>query len=109
MRPTRRSGSTPIYDDAARTSDGFPPGPSPATLTSMREAATLKLDSGEELRVNVDRDDLDQDEIVVRRASDSVRSHAERMAVVDQIIATAKPHPAGTTDRYLQADRDRPY
>jgi hypothetical protein len=24
-------------------------------------------------------------------------------------LATAKPHPAGTTDGLLQGDRDRPY
>ncbi len=35
----------------------------------MREEATLKLDSGEELRVELDRDDLEHDEIVVRRAT----------------------------------------
>jgi hypothetical protein len=36
----------------------------------VREKATLKLDNGEELRVELDREDLDHDEIVVRRAAD---------------------------------------
>jgi hypothetical protein len=72
----------------------------------MREGATLKLDSGEEVRVDLDRDDLEREEIVVRR----VETRRDRMlAVVDEILATAKPHPAGTTDRYLQTDRERPY
>ena len=33
----------------------------------MREGATLRLDSGVELRVDVETDDLDSNEIVVRR------------------------------------------
>jgi hypothetical protein len=37
----------------------------------MRERATLRLDSGDEVRVEVDRADLDHEEIVVRRASGS--------------------------------------
>lgn len=75
----------------------------------MRERATLRLETGEELSVELERDDLDRDEIVVRR-TETGESRRERMlAVVDEIIAKAKPHPAGTTDRLLQADRERPY
>ena len=75
----------------------------------MRERATLRLETGEELDVELERDDLERDEIVVRRSGGRPQSHAERLAVIDEIIANAKPHPAGTTDRLLQADRDRPY
>jgi hypothetical protein len=64
----------------------------------MRQTATLKLDTGEELRVDLDRGDLERDEIVVRRAPNAVASLEERLAVVDQIISTVTPRPAGTTD-----------
>lgn len=75
----------------------------------MREGATLKLDSGEEVRVDVDRDDLEQDEIVVRRTSEPAPSRDKLLAWIDQHLASAEPHPAGTTDRYLEADRERLY
>jgi hypothetical protein len=76
----------------------------------MREHATLKLDRGDELRVEVDPDDLDEEEIVVRRSLDAVAAEPETLpAVVARHLATAKPHPAGTTDRLLEADRARPY
>ncbi len=74
----------------------------------MREGATLRLDSGEEVRVDVDRDDLEQDEILVRRAGAERTPSQERLlASIDRHLATAKRHPAGTTDRWLAADRDR--
>jgi hypothetical protein len=76
---------------------------------SMREGATLKLDSGEEVRVDVDREDLEHEEIVVRRTAEPTPSRENLLAWIDQHLATAKQHPAGTTDRYLQADRERPY
>ena len=47
----------------------------------MREGATLKLDSGEELRVDVDRDDLEQEEIVVRGATNGGMPLADRLAL----------------------------
>lgn len=72
----------------------------------MREGATLKLDSGEELRVNIDRDDLDRDEIVVQRSGAHAPSLENRLAVLDNIMATAEPQPAGTTDRLLADDRE---
>ena len=75
----------------------------------MREGATLKLDSGEELRVELDRDDLEQDEIVVRRATNGGMPLADRLALIDEVIASATPHPAGTTDRLLEPDRERRY
>jgi hypothetical protein len=76
----------------------------------MREQATLKLDRGDELRVEVDSEDLDGEEIVVRRrVDDGVAQLADRLAVIDKHLATAKRHPAGTTDRLLEADRQRPY
>ncbi|MGH2860356.1 MAG: hypothetical protein ACRDLT_02495 [Solirubrobacteraceae bacterium] len=73
----------------------------------MREGATLKLDSGEELRVDIERDDLDRDEIVVRRSGADAPLLADRLGVLDNIIATAEPHPAGATDRLLADDRER--
>jgi hypothetical protein len=74
----------------------------------MREGATLRLDSGEEVRVDVDRDDLHQDEIVVRRAEpERAPSQKRLLAWIDHHLATTKRHPAGTTDRWLAADRDR--
>lgn len=76
----------------------------------MREKATLKLDGGEELRVEVDREDLDREEIVVRRATDNgVPDGGDLIATIDEHLATARRRPAGTTDRLLQADRERPY
>lgn len=76
----------------------------------MREPATLKLDRGDELRVEVDSEDLDGEEIVVRRrVNDGIAQLADRLAVIDKHLATAKRHPAGTTDRLLEADRQRPY
>jgi hypothetical protein len=74
----------------------------------MREGATLKLDSGEEIRVDVDTDELAEDEIVVRRAGiEHTPSQASLLAWIDKHLATAKRHPTGTTDRWLAADRDR--
>ena len=76
----------------------------------MREKATLKLDNGAELRVELDSDDLDHEEIVVHRAVDNGAAAGDDLiAVVDEHLKTAKRHPAGTTDRLLQADRQRPY
>ncbi len=76
----------------------------------MREKATLKLDGGEELRVEVDREDLKRDEIVVRRApGNGAPAAGNLIADIDEHLAIATRHPAGTTDRLLQADRERPY
>ena len=75
----------------------------------MREGATLKLDSGEEVRVDVDRDDLEREEIVVRRTAEQTPSREHLLAWIDRHLATAKRHPAGTTDRFREADRERPY
>lgn len=77
----------------------------------MRERATLRLDNGAVLRVELDGDDLDRDEIVVRRAPENggPRTTDGLIAVLDEHLARATRHPAGTTDRLLEADRDRPY
>lgn len=77
----------------------------------MREKATLKLDNGAEVRVELDSDDLDHEQIVVRResANGGTTGGGGLIAVLDEHLATAKRHPAGTTDRLLQADRERPY
>jgi hypothetical protein len=81
----------------------------PCETVLIRERATLRLDDGQELRVEVDRDDLDRDEIVVRRADNDARHGQASLEVIDQHLASATRHPAGTTDRLLDADRDRPY
>lgn len=76
----------------------------------MRERATLKLDAGDTVRVEVDRDDLHRDEIVVRRADNgSPSADVGLLKLVDEHLAGAAPHAAGTTDRQLAADRLRPY
>lgn len=76
----------------------------------MRELATLRLDTGREVRVEVVREDAAGDEIVVRRtAADHTTPKRDLIAVIDAHLATATRHPAGTTDRLLAADRDRPY
>lgn len=76
----------------------------------MREAATLKLDSGPELRVEVDPEQLDAQEITVRRPDESAapKTGASFVATWEQLRPSLTPHPAGTTDRLLAADRDRP-
>jgi hypothetical protein len=77
---------------------------------AMRERATLKLDSGDELRVVIDRDDLAHDGIVVRRADNgSSAAPSGLLGIVDEHLASAARNPAGTTDRLLSADRLRPY
>ncbi len=77
----------------------------------MCEHATLKLDTGDELRVELDSDDLKHDEIVVRRTQgfESSSAGGGLLAVVDEHLAGAAPHPSATTDRLLEADRQRPY
>ena len=75
----------------------------------MRALATLTLDSGEVLRVEVEPEDLARDEFLVRVVAASPKTHAERLAIVDAIIASAEPRPAGTTDAAVEANRIRPY
>ncbi len=76
----------------------------------MRANATLQLDEGLTLRVEVDRADLERAEITVRRTDPEPESGGGDLAAMLRAhLATAKPHPAGTTDRLLQEDRDRPY
>jgi hypothetical protein len=74
----------------------------------MREPATLKLDAGEEVRVEVDREDLNHDAIVVHRAEAPSRDRRQLLKVIDNHLAHSTPSPAGTTDRLRQADRERP-
>jgi hypothetical protein len=74
----------------------------------MREPATLKLDAGEEVRVEVDREDLGHDAIVVHRADVASRDRRRLLKVIDDHLAHSTPSPAGTTDRLRQADRERP-
>jgi len=75
----------------------------------MRQCATLMLDSGEILRVDVEPEDLARDEFLVRVVAASPKTHAERLAIIDAIIASAEPRPAGTTDAAVETDRIRPY
>lgn len=71
----------------------------------MREGATLKLDNGTEVRVDVDPADLEHDEIVLRRMTAGSQRLEQRLAALDRVIAAAPQRPAGTTDRQLAADR----
>jgi hypothetical protein len=75
----------------------------------MVERATLRLDSGDEVRVEVDRDALSGPEIVVRRTDGPAIAPRGLLHVIDEHLAGAEPHPKGTTDRLLAADRERPY
>jgi hypothetical protein len=75
----------------------------------MRTRAILKLEDGAELPVELERDDLDQEEILVRRTTDARPPTRDLIEWANQHLATAEKHPAGTTDRWLAADRDRPY
>jgi hypothetical protein len=75
----------------------------------MRERATLKLDAGEELRVEVDRGDLEQADFVVRRTDTPAAVAPDLVAIAKAHLAGAQTHAAGTTDRLLAADRDRAY
>jgi hypothetical protein len=75
----------------------------------MGEPATLRLDSGDEVRVVVERDELDRDEITVRRIDASTPPNGELLRLIDEHLEAATAHPAGTTDRLLQADRERPF
>jgi hypothetical protein len=59
-------------------------------------------------REELDRDALDGPEIVVR-TDGTATPRRGLLAVVDQHLARAKPHAAGTTDRLLAADRSCPY
>jgi hypothetical protein len=75
----------------------------------MRELATLKLDRGDELRVELDAADLQEDEIVVHRTVGlGDNGSAGLLSAIDEHLAHAERHPAGTTDRLLEADRRRP-
>jgi hypothetical protein len=76
----------------------------------MRKLATLRMDTGREVRVEIVREDTDGDEIIVRRTiGERAIPQRDLIAAIDAHLATAKRHPAGTTDRLLAADRDRPY
>lgn len=76
----------------------------------MRELATLRMDTGREVRVEIVREDVARDEIVVRRTTGrGTGPTRDLIAVIDAHLPTAARHPAGTTDRLLAADRDRPY
>lgn len=80
-------------------------------MTTMLERATLRLDTGDEVPVEVVREDATSDEIVVRRTGAARKATRSRnlVAAVDAHLANAAPHPAGSTDRALAADRQRPY
>lgn len=76
----------------------------------MRKLATLRMDTGREVRVEVVREDAEHDEIVVRRTAERGAAPArDLIAVIDAHLPNAAGHPSGTTDRLLAADRDRPY
>lgn len=75
----------------------------------MREPATLVLSNGEKIEGEVDRDALAADDIVLHRARTEAKPAARLAAALREHLKTAAPHPAGTTDRLLEADRNRPY
>lgn len=76
----------------------------------MRAKATLRLDDGDEIRVEVEREDIGHQEIVVRRIQDDpVNGRKDLIAVIDEHLADVQRCPAGTIDRLLEADRQRPY
>lgn len=70
----------------------------------MREWATLRLDDGDQFRVELDREDLANDEILVRRVPDRTSGAAwgDLLRVLEEHLATAERHAAGTTDRLLE-------
>ena len=74
----------------------------------MREFATLRMDTGREVRVEIVREDADRDEIVVRRIAErAVSPTRDLIAVIDAHLPMAKRHPAGRTHRLLAGDWDR--
>jgi hypothetical protein len=75
----------------------------------MREPATLVLSNGETIEGEVDRDALSADDIVLHRAPLNPKPAAKVAAAIREHLKTAARHPAGTTDRLLEADRNRPY
>jgi hypothetical protein len=75
----------------------------------MREHATLKLTDGREFPVEVDSDELDQDQVVVHLLEGTKHRPSSFLDIIDTHLATAKPHPAGTTDRLLHEDQSRPH
>jgi hypothetical protein len=80
-------------------------------MATMLERATLRLDTGDEVPVEVVRENTDRDEIVVRRTGAARKAAPTRnlVAAVDAHLAIATPHAAGSTDQALAADRQRPY
>jgi hypothetical protein len=75
----------------------------------MREPATLVLSNGEKIKGEIDREALAADDIVLHRAPNEAEPAAKLAAALREHLKTAERHPAGTTDRLLQADRNRPY
>lgn len=85
-------------------------GGSAAKLEGMAERGTLRLDTGDEVRVEVVKKNRDGDEIVVRATSDeSMTPKADLLAIIDAHLETATSHRAGTTDRLLAVDRGQSY
>lgn len=48
-------------------------------------------------------------ETVTTPTSDQRPARRDLAAILEAHLAEAAPHPAGTTDRLLAADRERPY
>lgn len=76
-------------------------------LDSVLKRATLRLNTGDEVPVEIVREHADRDEIVVRRTRAARKDTPTRnlVAAVDAHLASAIPHPSGSTDRALEADR----
>lgn len=69
----------------------------------------MVLSNGEKIEGEVDREALAADDIVLHRAPAEVKPESRLAAAMRDHLKTAKRHPAGTTDRLLEADRNRPY
>jgi len=75
----------------------------------MRERGTLRLDTGRVMRVEVVGEDPRRHELVVRETDERTAETPDLLTVIDAHLAAAPRRAAGTTDRLLAADRDRPY
>jgi uncharacterized protein YeaO (DUF488 family) len=76
----------------------------------MRESATLRLTDGREVAVELDSDDLNREQILVHRvAPRGIKTTTAFLEILDAHMATATPHPAGTTDRFIEEDRSREF
>jgi len=72
----------------------------------MAQRATLRTDTGRELRVEILQEHVEGGEIVVRRIDADDSPTADLLTVVDAHLTVAASYPAGTTDRILGVDQE---